>query len=305
MVWNVGSDESRQMAVSDPSLEYYTRGALGLSVWDVVQIALGTMAVSCVIFGTVLGWCLAKLFGTHGTQGVTVQARIPEGSEEKLCFDAWAQTEGPEEKPCLDAGAQTDPPPPVEEPPTYGELLESAGLRMGPLPEPRTAGARLADAVSDAFVERYADDLYEPPHVYAHDLVRSNVYENLPPHVGVPERPFPIPENENEEEIPDHASVSEISDTGVSEGASTTAFPGEQGFRPPEPPFRMPRCKVPEYMWKTEWGSHWHFDEHCPEGLGQASNVQNNRRYRVCLHCVRRYRLAVLLESGATFMYGD
>ena len=52
MVWNVGSDELRQMADSDPSLEYYTRGALGLSVWDVVQIALGTMAVSCVIFGT-------------------------------------------------------------------------------------------------------------------------------------------------------------------------------------------------------------------------------------------------------------
>ena len=222
MVWNVGSDEFRQMADGDPSLEYYTRGALGLSVWDVVQIALGTMAVSCVIFGTVLGWCLAKLFGTRGTHGVIMQARIPEGPEERLCLDAWTQT---------------DPPPPVEDPPSYEELLESAARRMVPPPEQGTAGARLADAIA----ERYADDVYERPHVYAHELMRSNVYETLPPHVGVPERPFPIQENENEDEIPDHGSVSEISDTGVSEGASTTAFPGEQGFRPPEPPFQLPR----------------------------------------------------------------
>ena len=87
MVWDVGSGELRQIADLEPSVDYYTRSTVGLSVWEVVQIALGAMVFSCFILGTLFGCCLSKLFGNNGTQRATAQASIPQVT------DASTQTE--------------------------------------------------------------------------------------------------------------------------------------------------------------------------------------------------------------------
>ena len=80
MLWDVASEGhgfSGSVATFEPSFEHYTQSAVGLSVWEVVQIALAAMAFTCFVLGYMVGCCVTKLFGTIGTSRAIANTSIP------------------------------------------------------------------------------------------------------------------------------------------------------------------------------------------------------------------------------------
>ena len=130
------------------------------------------------------------------------------------------------------------------------------------------------------------------------------------------ERETARPVRPSETEGPEPISVERVwshphRDCGQSRDPEGPTEPESEDQGRPEAAQNMPeegnaargpsRLKVPEYMWKAQYGDHWHFAEHCPLGLGQATNPAANRRFRVCLHCVRDYQLTVVRDDGTEF----